>query len=98
MQVDERLIENLANLARLELSGAEKLEMMKDLNQMIAFVDQLNQIDTTGVVPAIFMGEHSDIYRKEDVAGNMLTTAEALQPAAVYHPPFFTVPKVIRRD
>ena len=98
MQVDETLINNLANLARLEFSGTEKLEMIKDLEQMIAFVDQLNQVNTTGVHPVRFMGEHSDIYRETDSAENMLATSEALQPAAVYHQPFFSVPKVIRRD
>ena len=97
MEVDEKLIDHLANLARLEFEGAEKAAMVHDMKRIIGFVEKLNELDTTGVQPIRYMGQSADRYR-EDAPGGMLNASTALQSAPNHNESFFKVPKVIRKD
>ncbi|HSC53341.1 MAG TPA: Asp-tRNA(Asn)/Glu-tRNA(Gln) amidotransferase subunit GatC [Phnomibacter sp.] len=97
MVVDEKLIDHLANLARLEFAGSEKQAMIQDMQRIIGFVEKLNELDTTGVQPVRYMGQTADRYR-QDEPGKMLTASEALQLAPHHNESFFKVPKVIRKD
>ena len=49
MEVNEALVDKLANLARLKFNEAEKESVKNDLQKMIQFVEKLNELDTTGV-------------------------------------------------
>jgi aspartyl-tRNA(Asn)/glutamyl-tRNA(Gln) amidotransferase subunit C len=49
MEVNDTLIDKLAHLSRLKFDASEKEEIKKDLQKMIAFVEKLNELDTTGV-------------------------------------------------
>ena len=51
MEVTPGLINNLANLARLQFSEEEKAAIRIDLQRMIAFVEKLQAVDTTGTAP-----------------------------------------------
>ncbi|MFN0083023.1 MAG: aspartyl/glutamyl-tRNA amidotransferase subunit C, partial [Ferruginibacter sp.] len=51
MEVNETLVDKLANLARLQFDAAAKKEIQDDLQKMIRFVEKLNELDTTGVEP-----------------------------------------------
>ena len=97
MQVNEQLIDHLANLARLEFDPAAKQAMQADMEKIIGFVEKLNELDTTGVEPLRYMGEASNVYR-HDVPGENLPVATALQNAPHKDESFFKVPKVIKRD
>lgn len=94
MTVDNALIENLAHLARLEFSEEEKTGLQKDLQSMIAFVEKLNEIDTTGVKPTLHMSNAVNVFREDEVKGSV-TREEALKNAPVAHDEFFKVIKVI---
>jgi aspartyl-tRNA(Asn)/glutamyl-tRNA(Gln) amidotransferase subunit C len=97
MTVDEKLIDHLANLARLEFDPAAKQAMQADMEKIIGFVEKLNELDTTGVDPLRFMGKAANVYR-EDMPGKNLPVAKALQNAPHKDESFFKVPKVIKRD
>jgi aspartyl-tRNA(Asn)/glutamyl-tRNA(Gln) amidotransferase subunit C len=96
MKVDDALIDNLAHLARLQFSDEEKAELKKDLQSMIAFVEKLNEIDTTGVKPLLHMSSEVNILRDDEVK-NSITHEEALLNAPIPGKEFFKVPKVIKR-
>lgn len=49
MQFTDEQIEHLAGLCKIELKEAEKQSLQKDLNAIIGFVEQLNQLHTEGV-------------------------------------------------
>lgn len=97
MEVEEKLIDHLANLARLEFEGPDKAAMVHDMKRIIGFVEKLNELDTTGVQPIRYMGQTADRYR-EDIVGDMLSSDKALQSAPHHNESFFKVPKVIRKD
>jgi aspartyl-tRNA(Asn)/glutamyl-tRNA(Gln) amidotransferase subunit C len=61
---------------------------------MVSFVEQLQQVDTTGVSPLLLMSNHTQALRDDVVAG-MVTSETALFNAPEKINSFFTVPKVI---
>ncbi len=57
MQVDDALIEKLAELSMLQFDETEKEEIKADLQKMIGFIDKLKELDTTGVEPLMHLSE-----------------------------------------
>lgn len=96
MEVNDELIDNLANLARLYFNEEEKKEIKGDLQRMIAFIDKLNELDTEGVQPLLHMTDATDVSR-EDVVQGSISREEALKNAPESDGTFFKVPKVIRK-
>ena len=96
MEVNDELIDNLANLARLYFNEEEKKEIKGDLQRMIAFIDKLNELDTEGVQPLLHMTDATDVSR-EDVVQRSISREEALKNAPESDGTFFKVPKVIRK-
>ena len=96
MEVNHALVDNLANLARLQFSEAEKEIIKKDLQRMIHFVDKLNELDTTGVQPVLHMTDAVNVLR-EDVVQGSITREEGVKNAPETDGTFFKVPKVIRK-
>ena len=94
MDVNDALIEKLANLSRLEFMEEEKEEIKNDLQKMIGFIDKLNELDTTGVEPLLHMSENVNIFRKDEVNGE-IPTEEVFKNAPLHANGFFKVPKVI---
>ncbi|MEP6617066.1 MAG: Asp-tRNA(Asn)/Glu-tRNA(Gln) amidotransferase subunit GatC [Ginsengibacter sp.] len=97
MEVNDDMIKNLAQLARLEFKEEEKEEIKNDLRKMIAFIGKLKELDTTGVEPMLHMSENINVLR-EDVAKQTITREEALQNAPFHDKQYFKVPKVIKKD
>lgn len=97
----------VADLANLELSAEERERMVKDLNAILGFIDQLNELDTANVAPMAQVMASADAgesqafayaRRADDATARpSLPHVEALQNAPVKDPNFFKVPKVIER-
>ena len=96
MEVNDDLINNLSQLARLEFNDAEKDEIKNDLQKMIAFIDKLNELDTTGVEPLLHMSDNINVLREDEVKGS-ISREDALKNAPVHDEQFFKVPKVIKK-
>jgi aspartyl-tRNA(Asn)/glutamyl-tRNA(Gln) amidotransferase subunit C len=96
MEVNDELVDKLANLARLKFETAEKSEIKKDLQRMISFIEKLNELDTAGVEPLLFMTDEVNILREDEVKGS-ITREEGLMNAPLKDEQFFKVPKVIRK-
>ncbi len=96
MNVNDALIEKLANLSRLEFDETEKKELKNDLEKMIGFIDKLNELDTAGVVPLLHMSENVNVFREDEVKGE-LDKEEVFRNAPLHDENFFKVPKVIKK-
>ncbi len=95
MKIDESILDRIAELARLDLSDpAARAVMLQDMQRMIDLVEKLDQVDTTGVEPLIFMTEEENVFR-EDVATLSITKKEALMNAPVKDSDYFKVPRVV---
>ena len=96
MEVNDALVDKLANLARLQFNDIEKENIKNDLQRMIKFVEKLNEVDTSGVEPLLHMSEEVNILRDDVIMGS-ISRAEGLQNAPVHDREFFKVPKVIKK-
>jgi len=95
MEVNDAMVDKLAHLARLKFEAAEKEEIKNDLQKMIAFVEKLNELDTTGVEPLLHMTDEVNALREDEVRGS-ISHEEALKSAPLRDEKFFKVPKVIK--
>lgn len=96
MIVNDNLVDQLAALARLSFEADEKAEIKTDLQKMITFIEKLNELDTTGVDPLLFMTDEVNILRNDEIQGS-ITREEALLNAPAKDQAFFKVPKVIKK-
>jgi aspartyl-tRNA(Asn)/glutamyl-tRNA(Gln) amidotransferase subunit C len=96
MIIDKETVEKVANLARLELAEDEKDEMIKDMSKILDFMAKLNEIDTSGVDPLVYMTDEVNVLR-EDVIKQEITTAEGLENSPKHTSDYFLVAKVIEK-
>ena len=96
MEVNHALIDKLSLLARLEIKPDEKDKLRDDLQQMIGFIEKLQELDTTGIEPLMHLTEEFNVLRADEVKGSV-TREEALQNAQLKNDSFFMVPKVIKK-
>ena len=97
MEINDTLVDKLANLSRLKFDEAGKAAIQKDLQKMIHFVEKLNELDTTGVEPLLFMSDSINVLREDETKGS-ISKADGLKNAAVHDGQFFKVPKVIKKQ
>jgi aspartyl-tRNA(Asn)/glutamyl-tRNA(Gln) amidotransferase subunit C len=95
MEVNDTLVDKLAHLARLKFEASEKEEIKHDLQKMIAFVEKLNELDTTGVEPLLHMSDEINSLRQDERKGS-ISRELALRNAPEHDGRFFKVPKVIK--
>lgn len=96
MTIDEETVDKIAHLARLELNGDEKQEMIKDMSKILDFMAKLNEINTSGIEPLVYMTDEVNVLR-EDVVIQQITHQEALKNAPKHDEDYFLVPKVIEK-
>ena len=71
MKVDNKLISDLAKLAKLHFDEKSSLSMQEDLKKMIGFVDKLSEIDTENIEPLIYMSEEVNVLRNDTLIENI---------------------------
>ena len=96
MEVNDALVDKVAHLARLKFDDSEKESIKKDLQNMIAFADKLNELNLDGVEPMIHMSDEVNVLRDDLVQGSV-SREDALKNAPEHDDKFFKVPKVIKK-
>lgn len=94
MVIDDKTLDNIASLARLEFVDDEKEHIKNDLTRMLNFIDQLNELDTSDVEPLIYLSDRINVLRDDEVKQD-ITQKEALKNAPMKDSDYFKVPKVI---
>lgn len=94
MQIDNQLILNLENLARLELAPAEREVLRGDLNNILSMIEKLNELHTNQVAPLVYINDEVNRLRADEVRHQISQTA-ALKNAPLQDGTFFKVPKVL---
>ena len=94
MSVDQSTVRKIARLARIAVSDTEVPHLQGELNAMLAFVEQLNEVDVSGVEPMtsvtpMAMKKRADIVTDGEIAEDVVKNA----PATEDH--YFLVPKVV---
>jgi aspartyl-tRNA(Asn)/glutamyl-tRNA(Gln) amidotransferase subunit C len=98
MPINQSDIEKVAHLAHLELSEEELKTLGSQITEIVAYVEQLNELDTQDIEPAIGgltpEGEKTETSRADEITGSLgqkLALDQAPDPAAGH----FRVPKVL---
>jgi len=94
MSVDAATVRRIAHLARIAVTDAEVPHLQGELNAMLAFVEQLSEVDVEGVEPMtsvtpMEMKKRPDVVDDGEIADDVVRNA----PDTVNH--FFLVPKVV---
>ena len=97
MKITDEKINQLAHLARLEFDDTTKQSIRQDLENMLKFAESLNQVDTTGVEPLIYMTNTQNNVRTDEVVQSY-TKDELLKNAPKKDSDYFRVPKVIDQN
>ena len=104
MTVSEQDVERVAELASLELTASEKARMLRDLNSVLGYFAQLNELDTAAVPPMTQVAtgrsvenEGSESHTRPDAVAPSLNREKVLACAPDTDGTFFKVPKVIDR-
>lgn len=97
MDITNEKIEQLAHLARLEFDEQGKANIKKDLQNILALCEKLNEINTDGIEPLIYMTYTQNNVRKDQVIETISRT-EALKNAPKKDSDYFRVPKVIEKS
>ena len=94
MKIDKSTLQKMAHLARLEIEEKDEKSMIKDMNEILTWVEQLDEVDTTSVEPLTNMSHEVNVFR-EDKVGEHLDHEEALKSAPKKDKDFFRVPKFL---
>jgi aspartyl-tRNA(Asn)/glutamyl-tRNA(Gln) amidotransferase subunit C len=105
MSVSEQDVERVAELASLELTSDEKAAMLRDLNSVLDYFAELNELDTTSVPPMSQVADlmegnqpqEAALHLRPDEIAPSLNRERVLAGAPDTDQVFFKVPKVIER-
>jgi aspartyl-tRNA(Asn)/glutamyl-tRNA(Gln) amidotransferase subunit C len=94
MALDKAAVAHIAALARIRLRPEELEGLAGELSQILAWIEQLNEVDTTGVAPMASAAAMKLPTRADEVAdGNCREAILGNAPSATRG--FFVVPKVV---
>lgn len=94
MNIDRALLDKIAHLARLEFDAKDAEKMMKDMTEIITWVEKLNEVNTDGVEPLTTMSQEVNSLR-EDEEKQHLPHEKVLLNAPATDNNYFRVPKVL---
>ena len=97
MSVSKKDVDYIKELARLRVSEEEAEGLVKDLNSILKYVDQLNEVDTDTVEMLVNPLYIENVYR-EDVVESSLTSEDFLMNAPERVEDYLKVPSVIDRE
>ena len=94
MKIDKNTINKIARLSRIKLDDKESEDYIKDLNSILDWVEQLNEVNTENVEPLSNISS-SILPNREDVSKDTNSSEEILENAPDKLQGFFAVPKVV---
>ena len=95
MKITREMIEHVARLARLSFSTEELEGFISQLNEILEYVDKLNELDTTDVPPTSHLFITKTPMREDRLGREESPVSEMLENAPQRHDSFYVVPRVI---
>lgn len=94
MAVDATTVRRIAHLARIAVADDEVAHLQGELNAILAFVEQLDEVDCTGVEPMTAVTPMAMKTRKDEITDGGLAE-DVLRNAPAREGDYFAVPKVV---
>ncbi|WP_219226280.1 Asp-tRNA(Asn)/Glu-tRNA(Gln) amidotransferase subunit GatC [Pedobacter antarcticus] len=96
MNIDQKTIYKVADLARIEIDADEVETLQADMNKILTFMEKLNELDTSNVEPLVYMNPEVNVWRADEVIQE-ISVENALKNAAVHNENYFMVPKILEK-
>ena len=96
MEITDKKINEIANLAKLEFNDNEKIKIKNDLKKIVNFFDKLSEVNTENVEPLIYMSDFKNKLR-EDLVKQEISKEDALKNAPDKDSDYFKGPKFIKK-
>lgn len=96
MSVTRKDVEYIASLSKLKFEENELDNFTHQLNDILAYVEKLNELDTENVEPLSHPVENNNVFREDELKPS-ISTEEALKNSPNKTEEFFRVPKVINQ-
>jgi aspartyl-tRNA(Asn)/glutamyl-tRNA(Gln) amidotransferase subunit C len=97
MKITNEKIDQLAHLSRLEFDLNEQAKIKTDLENILVLCEKLNEVDTEGIEPLIYMTDAENNVR-EDIVEQNFSREQLLSNAPKKDSDYFRVPKVIEQN
>jgi aspartyl-tRNA(Asn)/glutamyl-tRNA(Gln) amidotransferase subunit C len=94
MAVTKKDVEKIAELARLKFTDEELENFTPQMNEILSYMDKLNELDTENVKPLSHPVEQTNVFREDELKPS-ISTEDALKNAPAKDEHHFRVPKVI---
>ncbi len=94
MSIDNSTVKKVASLARIEVKVNEEEELVKELNNILGWVDELKKVNTDDIQPMLSVFNESMLMRKDNSKSNY-KSKEILKNSPKSISGFFVVPKVV---
>ena len=95
MGISKKDVDKIARLAKLELSEEERERYASQLDSIVAYVEKLSEVDTTGIEPLAHVNDLMNVWR-EDKSRSSLSEEEVFKNSPKHDKEFFLVPKVLK--
>ena len=93
-QITKKEVKHVAKLAHIGIHNKNLEKFQRQLSSILEYVDQLSELDTTGVDPTFQVTGLINIWREDEISPS-LTQEEALQNAPMKHEGYFKVKRVL---
>jgi aspartyl-tRNA(Asn)/glutamyl-tRNA(Gln) amidotransferase subunit C len=94
MAVTKKDVEKIAELARLKFTDEDLENFTPQMNEILSYMDKLNELDTENVKPLSHPVEQTNVFREDELKPS-ISTEDALKNAPDKNEHHFKVPKVI---
>ena len=94
MKIDKKTVAKIAKLSKLKFNEEEGGVILNDMNKMLEFIDQLNELDTKDIDPLIHMSDEVNKLRN-DINQELISQKEALKNSPEKDSTYFKLPKVL---
>jgi len=95
LQIDDALLTKLEKLSYLKIDDSKRKEVISQLSEIVSFVDNLSELDTTDLDPTFSMTDKGTRLREDDSLASPEVSSSILSNAPHSEDNFFIVPKII---
>jgi aspartyl-tRNA(Asn)/glutamyl-tRNA(Gln) amidotransferase subunit C len=95
VQIDNNILEKLERLSHLHISDDKKEEVISQLSEIVSFVDNLAELDTSGLSASFSTLEGGTPLREDKPSGDINISKDILKNAPLTKDDFFVVPAII---
>ncbi len=94
MRITKERFNKIAEIVKLSYTEEEEVKLHKDLNQLVKFIETMNEMDTDGVEPMAYIHSLKNVYR-EDIATDISTEQELHSNAPDNIDGYYVVPRIL---